>query len=190
MAKIEVRIGGLGGQGVIMAGMILGKAVSIFDDKYAAMIQAFGPEARGSACSAQVTIDDNYIGYPYIEKADILVVLSQEAYDVFVPQLRPTGILVYEEELVEPKDLPESIQAFGVPATRFAEMMRRKMVLNIVMMGFVTAVTEIASVESMQKAVEASVPAGTERLNLAAFFRGYSHGLELLGRPSNTPEHA
>lgn len=183
MAKKEIRIGGLGGQGVIMAGMILGKAASIFDDKYAAMIQSFGPEARGSACSTQITIDDDYIGYPYVEDLDILVTLSQEAFDLFSPQLRPSGMLVYEEELVKPHDLPDSVDVYGIPATRFAESMRRKMVLNIVMMGFVTAVTEVTSIDAMRKAVENSVPSGTERLNLAAFYRGYSHGLEILGRP-------
>jgi 2-oxoglutarate ferredoxin oxidoreductase subunit gamma len=145
MAKTEIRIGGLGGQGVIMAGMILGKAASIFDSKYAAMIQAFGPEARGSACSTQVTIDDDYIGYPYVEKADILVALSQEAFDVFSPTLKPEGTLVYEDELVKPHGLPETVKTYGAPATRFAETMRRKMVLNIIMMGFLTAVTEVAT---------------------------------------------
>jgi 2-oxoglutarate ferredoxin oxidoreductase subunit gamma len=181
MAKTEIRVGGLGGQGVIMAGMILGKAASIYDDKYAAMIQSFGPEARGSACSTQVIVDDEYIGYPYVEKVDILVVLSQEAFDLFSPSLRPEGVLVYENELVTPHDLPDTVQTFGNPATRFAEQMRRKMVLNIIMMGFLTAVTEVTSIEAMRKAVEASVPPGTERLNLAAFYRGYSHGLEILG---------
>lgn len=183
MAKTEIRIGGLGGQGVIMAGMILGKAASIYDHKNAAMIQSFGPEARGSACSTQVTIDDNPIGYPYVEKLDVLVALSQEAFELFRADLKPEGVLVYEEELVKPHDLPDSVQTYGTPATRFAEQMRRTMVLNIVMLGFVTAVTNLASLEAMRQAVEASVPPGTERLNLAAFFRGYSYGLEMLGRP-------
>lgn len=187
MAKIQVRIGGLGGQGVIMAGMILGKAASIFDEKFAAMIQAFGPEARGSACSAQVTIDDDFIGYPYVDDLDILVAMSQEAYDLFVPALRSDGTLVYESELVEPHGLPETAERYGIPATRFAEQMRRRMVTNIIMVGFMTAVTNVCSQEAMQRAVEASVPRGTERLNLAAFFRGYSHGLEVTGRPSVAP---
>jgi 2-oxoglutarate ferredoxin oxidoreductase subunit gamma len=184
MATTEIRIGGLGGQGVIMAGMIMGKAASIYDGKYATMIQSFGPEARGSACSTQIKIDDNYIGYPYAEELDVLVALSQEAYELFAPKLRPTATLVYEEELVTPQDLASTIRLFGIPATRFAEMMRRKMVLNIIMLGFTTAVTEIATLESMRKAVVASVPPGTERLNLAAFFRGYSHGLEVTQRTS------
>lgn len=184
MAKKELRIGGLGGQGVIMAGMIVGKAASIYDGKHAAMIQSFGPEARGSACSAQVTIDDVFIGYPYVEQLDVLVAMSQEAYDLFRPAVRESGVVVYESDLVDPHDLPESIERFGVPATRFAEQMRRKMVTNIIMVGFLTAVTELVSQQAMQKAVEASVPRGTERLNLAAFFRGYSHGLEQSGRQS------
>jgi 2-oxoglutarate ferredoxin oxidoreductase subunit gamma len=182
MAKTEIRIGGLGGQGVIMAGMILGKAASIYDSKNAAMIQSFGPEARGSACSTQVIIDDVPIGYPYAEKLDVLVTLSQEAFELFRSELKPEGVLVYEEELVKPHDLPPTVQTFGTPATRFAESMRRTMVLNIVMLGFLTAVTSVASLEAMRQAVEVSVPPGTERLNLAAFFRGYSHGLEVLGR--------
>jgi 2-oxoglutarate ferredoxin oxidoreductase subunit gamma len=187
MPKTELRICGLGGQGVIMAGMIVGKAASIYDEKHAAMIQSFGPEARGSACSAQVTIDDAGIGYPYVGKLDVLVAMSQEAFDLFAPALKPDGTLVYESDLVQPLGLPESVRAYGIPATRFAEQMRRKMVTNIIMVGFLTAVTEICSQQAMQKAVEASVPRGTERLNLAAFYRGYSHGLEESGRSSEAP---
>lgn len=183
MPKTEVRIGGLGGQGVIMAGMILGKAASIYDGKHAAMIQSFGPEARGSACSAQVIVDDQAIGYPYVDDLDVFVALSQEAYDLYARSLRPDGILVYESELVVPSGLPETVSEFGIPATRFAEQMRRTMVLNIIMVGCLTAVTGVCSQAATQKAVEASVPRGTERLNLAAFFRGFSHGLEITGRP-------
>ena len=87
MSKVQIRIGGLGGQGVIMAGMIVGKAASIYDQKQAAMIQSFGPEARGSACSAQVTVDDAFIGYPYVDEVDVLVAMSQEAFDLWMERL-------------------------------------------------------------------------------------------------------
>jgi len=186
MAKTQVRIGGLGGQGVIMAGMILGKAAAIYDHKQASMIQSFGPEARGSACSAQVTVDDGPIDYPYVDSLDVLVAMSQEAYQLFAPSLKPSGTLVYESELVTPSDLASSVTPYGIPATRMAEQMRRKMVLNIIMVGFLAAVTDVCSPDAMQKAVQASVPTGTERLNLAAYFRGYSYGLEITGRPSVT----
>ena len=93
MDKTEIRVGGLGGQGVILCGMIIGKAASIFDGKHATLIQAFGPEARGSACSAQVTVADEAIGYPYVKNPDILIVMSPDAYTQFAPQLAPASVM-------------------------------------------------------------------------------------------------
>src|SRR5512139_3249731 len=98
MAKTEIRIGGLGGQGVILCGMIIGKAASIYDGKHATLIQAFGPEARGSACSAQVTVADGPIGYPYVKRPDVLILMSPDAYKQFAPSLKPGGMMLYEED--------------------------------------------------------------------------------------------
>ena len=147
MHKTEIRVGGLGGQGVILCGMIIGKAASIFDGKHATLIQAFGPEARGSACSAQVTVADEAIGYPYVKNPDILIVMSPDAYTQFAPQLAPGGMLLYESDLIKVDDkLPQGVQAFGVPATRFAEELGRRLVLNIVMTGFFAGVTGVVVV--------------------------------------------
>jgi 2-oxoglutarate ferredoxin oxidoreductase subunit gamma len=180
VAKTEIRIGGLGGQGVILCGMIIGKAAAIYDGKHATLIQAFGPEARGSACSAQVTVADQVIGYPYVKQPDVLVLMSQDAYAQFGPTLKPGGRLLYEEELVKvDQKLPSGALTFGIPATRFAEELGRKMVLNIVMMGFMTAVTDIVACEAMRNAVKVSVPKGTEHLNLGAFDKGYEYGQKI-----------
>ena len=180
MKTTEIRIGGFGGQGVILSGLIIGKAASIYDEKFATMIQSFGPEARGSACSAQLTVSGEPILYPYVTLPEILVVMSQEAYDLFSAKMKKGGTIVYEEELVTPKPLPEGAKTFSIPATRLAEELGRKIVLNIVMTGFFTAVTKLVSYEAMKKAVEASVPKGTESLNLGAFEKGYQYGLEQL----------
>ncbi len=182
MAKTEIRIGGLGGQGVILSGIIIGKAAAIYDGKHSTLIQAFGPEARGSACSAQVTVSDAPIGYPYVKNPDILVVMSRDAFVQFAPTLKDNGLLLYEEELVEPSGLPAGVRAYGVPATRFAEELGRRLVLNIVMVGFFAGVTGLLSYSAMEKAVLASVPRGTEDLNLRAFKRGYEHGQALVAR--------
>ena len=183
MAKHEVKIGGLGGQGVILSGIIIGRAASIYDGKYATMTQSFGPEARGSAASSELIIDDVPIGYPYVEKPDVLVVMARDAYNKYLPRLRDGGLLLYEEDLV-PVDVnvlkERNITAYGIPATRFAEELGRRIVLNIVMMGFFAAVTGIVSPESMEKAVLASVPKGTEKLNLRAFQKGLEYGQELI----------
>lgn len=179
--RTEIRVGGLGGQGVILCGMIIGKAAAIFDGKHATLIQAFGPEARGSAASAQVTLSDEPIGYPYVRRADVLVVMSPDAYSTFVPSLKENGLLLYESELVRPNDhLPPGVRAFGVPATRLAEELGRRLVMNIVMVGFFTATTKLVSYEAAKKAVLDSVPRGTEELNLKAFEAGYGYGMELL----------
>lgn len=182
MGKIEIRIGGLGGQGVILSGVIIGKAAAIYDGKHATLIQSFGPEARGSACSAQVTISEAPIGYPYVKRPDILVVMSKDAYSQFAPTLKDDAILLYEEDLVQPLGLKPGVRAYGIPATRFAEELGRRLVLNIVMVGFFTGVTKVVSQSAAEKAVLASVPRGTEDLNLRAFKRGYEYGVELVNK--------
>jgi 2-oxoglutarate ferredoxin oxidoreductase subunit gamma len=180
MGISEIKIGGFGGQGVILTGIIIGRAASIYDDKFATMTQAFGPEARGSACSSQVIVSGDPILYPYVTHPGILVVMSQEAFTKFYPQMPDEGLLLYESDLVQTNGLKPGIQPFGIPATRFAEELGRKMVLNIVMTGFFTAVTGVIGMEAMRKAVEASVPPGTESLNLQAFQKGYDYGAELV----------
>ena len=185
MNRTEIRVGGLGGQGVILCAQIIGKAAAIFDQKHSTLIQAFGPEARGSACSAQVTVADEPIGYPYVKHPDILVVMSPDAYTQFVPQLKPDGVLLYEEELIKIDDrLPKGARAYGIPATRFAEELGRRLVLNIVMVGFFTGVTELVSMGAVERAVRDSVPRGTEDLNMRAFRKGYEFGRELVIVPA------
>ncbi|MFC2172675.1 2-oxoacid:acceptor oxidoreductase family protein [Acidobacteriota bacterium] len=174
----EIKIGGFGGQGVILSGIIIGKAASIYDDKFATLTQAFGPEARGSACSAQLLVSDEDVMYPYVTNPDILVVMSQEAYTKFSPELKEDGLLVYEADLVKPDDLTGK-NAFAIPATRLAEELGRRMVLNIVMTGFFTAVTDVVSEDSMASAIKDSVPPGTESLNMQAFGRGFDFGKSL-----------
>jgi len=180
MQRTEIKIGGFGGQGVILSGYIIGRAASIYDGKYATMIQAFGPEARGSACSAQIIVSREEIAYPYITAPNLMVVMSQEAYSKFSPELAVGGTLITENELVVTHNLRKDLRHFSVSATRFAEELGKKMVLNIVMMGFTAAVTDVVSVEALRSAVKASVPKGTEELNLRAFEKGYEYGVELM----------
>jgi 2-oxoglutarate ferredoxin oxidoreductase subunit gamma len=178
----EIRIAGFGGQGVILAAAVIGKATAIFEGGYATMTQAFGPEARGGSSSAQVILSSEPILYPYVTQPDILVVMSQEAYTRFSPQLKPGGILITEQELVNIDRLPTGIRVFGVPATRLAEELGRKMVLNIVMVGFFGAVTNLVDRESLREAVADSVPPAFRELNLRAFDKGFNYGSELLER--------
>ncbi|BDG07462.1 2-oxoacid:acceptor oxidoreductase family protein [Anaeromyxobacter paludicola] len=180
MGPTEIKIGGLGGQGVILGGIIIGKAAALFDDKHSCLTQAFGPEARGSACSAQVVVDTSPILYPYVHRPHLMVAMSQDAFVKFSPELRPDGTLLIEEDLVKPAGLPPTVKVYAVPATRIAEELGKKMVLNIVMVGFFTAVTGLVSEQAAREAVKDSVPPATVELNMKAFDRGYAYGKQLL----------
>ena len=180
MSTTNIKIGGLGGQGVILAGMIIGRAASIYENKHASLTQSFGPEARGSACSAQIVISDEPVEYPYVTRPDILVVMSQEACNRFAPEMVPSGTLVYEAELVKPGDVAPGISQHCIPAVRIAEELRQHMVANIAMVGFFAAVIDLVGVESLRASVKSSVPPGTEPLTLHAFERGYAFGRKSL----------
>lgn len=174
MARTEIRITGFGGQGVVLSGYVIGRACAIGAGKHATMIQSFGPEARGSACSATLVVSDAEVLYPYIRRPDIFVVMSAEGYTMYRDELKDDGVLIFEQDLVHPT-FKEGQPAFGIPSTRIAEKLGRSLVQNIVMLGFFTAVTRIVSREQMRDAVRASVPAGTEELNLTAFERGFEY---------------
>ena len=181
MSRTEIRVTGYGGQGVILCGYLIGKAASILGGKHATLTQSFGPEARGSACSAQVIVDDDKILYPYMRKPDIIIAMSKEAYSKYEPELKNDGILLIDEDLVKDAKARDKIKLYKIQATRIAEELGRKIVLNIVMLGFFTAISKLIDHEAVRKTVETSVPKGTEQLNLRAFDSGYEHGMKLLG---------
>ena len=183
MVSSGIRIAGFGGQGVILAAMVIGKAAAIHDGKFATLTQNFGPEARGSVCSAQLIVSDEPILYPYLKQPDILVVMSQETYTRFRSDLKPGGLLLYEEDLIHVDHTTQGIHHYGIPATRFAEELGRKLVLNMVMVGFVTSLAEPATPPAVRKAIVESVPKGTENLNLAAFEKGLGFGQGVLCAP-------
>ena len=180
MPVTEIRIAGFGGQGVILSAIVIGKAACIYQNGYSTMTQSFGPEARGGACSAQVILSDKPVLYPYVTQPDILVVMSQEAYTLFSPQVNPNGILVIEEDLVRISKLPVGVRVYSIPATRIAEELGKKMVLNIVMVGFFAAVAQVLDPEAVRNAVGASVPEAYRDLNLKAFDRGFDYGAKEL----------
>lgn len=181
----EIRVAGFGGQGVILSASVIGKAASVFEGGFATMCQSFGPEARGGACSAQVILSNEAILYPYVTRPDILVVMSQEAYSKFEPTLKPGGILIVERDLVRVDHINTGQRLFSVPATRIAEELGKRMVLNIVMVGFFTAVTNLLQRDSVRKAVEDSVPPAFKELNLKAFDKGFDYGVERLAQCEN-----
>src|SRR6201988_2155025 len=180
MRLTEIRVAGFGGQGVILSAIVLGKAASIYENGFATMTQNFGPEPGGGASNAQLILPDEPVLYPYVTRPDIMVVMSQEAYNRFAPELKPEGLLIIEEDLVRVSDLKGDPKVYAIPATRFAEELGKRMVLNSVMVGFFTAVTKLLSAEAVRKAIADSVPPNFRDLNLKAFEKGYEYGNSVL----------
>ena len=176
--QTEIIVTGFGGQGIILAGRILGMTASLGDKKESTLVQAYGPESRGGACNAQVIISNTPIHYPYVNRPHILVAMSQAGYDKFAPALEPASILLVDQDLVNPEHTV--CDHFAIPATRMAENLGNKMMANIIMLGFCTAVTGAVTNAAAQAMVRKSVPKGTEDRNIEAFTKGYDYGLSTL----------
>lgn len=175
IVKKQVRLAGFGGQGIVLAGMILGKAAVLFENVNAVMTQSYGPEARGGACSADVIISESRINYPRVTVPDILVLMSEEAACTYGTDTGENALLLVNEDLV--KTIPDrpDLKILKIPATSIAEKLGRVIVANIVMLGFITGAAGIIDYESMKQAILASIPKGTEKLNLSAFKAGYDY---------------
>jgi len=175
----EVRLSGFGGQGIVLAGNILGKAAVLYEKRNAVFTQSYGPEARGGACSADVVLASEVIHYPKVSRPDVLVLMSEEARITYGQAIDERTVVLYDVDLVRAGDLAErGVRCLSVPATRIAEELGRKMVANIVMLGFLAAVTGVVRPDALKQAVLRSVPRGTEELNASAFERGYRYGQE------------
>jgi len=171
-----VRLAGFGGQGIVLAGYILGKAAAVYDGQEAVLTQSYGPEARGGACSADLIISREAIDYPYIDRPDILVVMSQEAYTRYAPTLAPEGLMIIDSDLVK----AEGEGFLQAPFTRLAEELGARIAANIVMLGFLTATTGIVSRQALEEAVRTSVRERFIALNLKALEAGYQYGKRIV----------
>ncbi|HPQ39224.1 MAG TPA: 2-oxoacid:acceptor oxidoreductase family protein [bacterium] len=178
--RYEVRLSGAGGQGMILAGVILAEAAAIYDDKNATQSQSYGPEARGGASKSEVIISDEDIFYPKATNIDLLLALTQEACDKYVGDLKEQGILVVDAERVQ--KLPKGkFRVFSLPITSIAQDKVGKIIVaNIVALGVITALSGVVSDSAIESAVLARVPRGTEELNRRALRAGIEAARELL----------
>jgi len=173
----EIRLCGFGGQGIILAGYIIGQAATVYEGVNAVFTQDYGPEARGGACRADVTISDEPVNYPYVETPSVLVAMSQAGYDKYHGNTGPDTLVIIDEDLVMPQRTARN-RLLTVPALRIAEELGRTAVANVVMLGFIAGATGIVSPDAMRKSILASVPRGTEELNTNAFERGLAFARE------------
>ena len=168
-SRYEIRLAGSGGQGLILAGIILAEAAGVYDGKFVCQTQSYGPEARGGASKAEVVISDAPIDYPKAIQPDVLLAMNQKSLDTFIRDLKPGGLLLVDADLVQ--EAP-STRTVALPFTQIARELGRAMAANIVALGALAQLTGAVSLESLTAAVLARVPKGTEDLNRRALAAG------------------
>jgi 2-oxoglutarate ferredoxin oxidoreductase subunit gamma len=178
--RLEIRVAGFGGQGVIRAGLVLAEAACIYGDRNAVQTQSYGPESRGGACKSEVVVSDEEIDFPKVTEPDAVIVMSQEAYTSYANDVKKSGFLFLDSDLVpKQKDIPGA-RVFKVPATKMAEELGKTIVANVVMLGAFAAITNLIDAEAVKKSILSNVPKGAEKLNMNAFEKGYDYGKSLL----------
>jgi 2-oxoglutarate ferredoxin oxidoreductase subunit gamma len=183
--RVEVRLSGSGGQGLILAGLILAEAAGIYDGREVAMVQSYGPEARGGASKAEVIISDEPIDYPLCTSVDLLLAMNQEAADSYSWDLKSGAWILVDADLV---NHPPSSRALALPFTAAArDKLKRPMVANVVALGAIAEITGLVSRRALEKALADRVPPGTQDLNRKAFALGVKLAKDLFKKDSETP---
>ncbi len=169
-SRYEIRLGGSGGQGIILMGIILAEAIGIYDGKWVAQTQSYGPEARGGSSKSEVIVSDEEIDYPKAMRPDLLLAMNQKSCDEFYPDLKPDGILIVDSTFVTQVPTP---RAYQIPFTRIArERFKREVVANIIALGALSQLSPMVSAKAIEEAVLKRVPKGTEKLNREALRAG------------------
>jgi 2-oxoglutarate ferredoxin oxidoreductase subunit gamma len=179
MSRFEIRIAGLGGQGIVTAGVMIGRAASIFAGKNVTLTQSYGPESRGGASKVEVIVSDEKIDYPKVRKPSLVAVMSQEAYRKNTGDLNGSAIVVIDPDMVQEDSANHLANVYHVPATRMAEKLGKRIVANMVMVGAIIGLTNMVDTASVEKAIAKYVPRGTDQLNLNAFKSGYDYARKL-----------
>jgi len=185
MTRTEIRLGGLGGQGIIKSAVIIGEAATIHDGKEAVQTASYGPESRGSACKAEVIISDTPVDYPLVLRPQIMVALSNDAFHKYKHDLEDGSIVIIDSDLVKAGDIKPGVKVYQVPAAATAhQVLKNPLVTNVVMLGVFTAITKAVTHEGMQKAIAKAFPKYRD-LNLRAFEEGMKLGMKALS--ASTP---
>jgi 2-oxoglutarate ferredoxin oxidoreductase subunit gamma len=178
--KWDIRLSGSGGQGLILAGIILASA-AVKDGFNAVQSQSYGPEARGGASKAEVIISDEAIYYPKVGDAEILLAMSQQAYDKYSPQITDDAVVIVDSTLVKNLGSADKGKYYLIPITELAKQETgREMTANIVALGAIVGITHVVSEEALKEAVLERIPAGTEEMNIKALNAGRKAGQEVL----------
>jgi 2-oxoglutarate ferredoxin oxidoreductase subunit gamma len=177
---VQVRISGFGGQGIVLAGLLLGRA-GVFEGRYVAGSNSYGAQARGSACKAEVVLADSVLDFPHVLTADILVAMSQGGYEQYLREVKQGGLILYDHGLVQPENDSE-IKQLDISATGEAlKKFKTQQPANLVMLGALIEITRLVSVQNMGKAIVQEIPERFRKINLEALKIGVRLGKQIHG---------
>jgi 2-oxoglutarate ferredoxin oxidoreductase subunit gamma len=177
--RYEIRLCGSGGQGLILAGVILAEAAALHDGKNAIQTQSYGPESRGGFSSSVVIISNQDIDYPKATKVDVLLALTQKAANMYAGDIKDDGILIIDNETVRDVPMGKYKLLYRLPIIEIARTRLGKVIVaNIVALGVIVGLTKVVSIEAIKKALFSKIPKGTERLNLSALEAGVELAIE------------
>ena len=179
MARTELRLAGFGGQGVVLAGVLLGTAAVLYDGRHALQTQTYGAAARGGAARSDVIVSDDEIIYPQVNAPDVMVAFTNEALNKYLSELKPNAVLIIDEDLVTPPE-GTSFTIYSIPATKIAtDELKRGIVANMIMLGFLAVLTGVVSTGALEDTIRENVPRGSEELNITAFRKGVERAKSL-----------
>jgi 2-oxoglutarate ferredoxin oxidoreductase subunit gamma len=175
--RTEIRLAGEGGQGMILAGIILAEAATVYGNQNAVQAQSYGPEARGGASKSEVIISSGEIDHPEVLEPDVVVALSQEAFRKFASTVKPGGLLIVDADKVDSSSAPQAIR---LPIIKMAfETTGKTITANTVALGVLVGLTGVVSQQALEKAILARAPRGTEEMNHKALEAGFAAALEV-----------
>jgi 2-oxoglutarate ferredoxin oxidoreductase subunit gamma len=177
----QVRLSGFGGQGVVLAGLLLGQA-GVYDGKYVSGSNSYGAQARGSGCKAELVFSDGPVDFPHLTTADILVAMSQGAYNIYCGDVtEESGLILYDQGLVTPKE-NLGVMQLGISATDVSvKRLKNKQAANIVFLGALIEATRIVSPKAIRKAISTHVSERFRPVNLKALRTGMELGRRAYG---------
>jgi 2-oxoglutarate ferredoxin oxidoreductase subunit gamma len=181
LKRSELKIVGFGGSAVVLVGNIIGQAVAVFGNGYATFSQGYTPETRGSYSDADIVLSDEPVGYPYAVKPNVLVTLTQDAYNKYTQEVSPETLVIVDPDQVKP-DLARTPSLLTIPVNKMGRELGGR-VANVVLVGFLAAITDLVPADALRKSVLASAQTsghgrGPSDLNIKAFEMGYKYGLE------------
>jgi 2-oxoglutarate ferredoxin oxidoreductase subunit gamma len=178
--RLEICLSGSGGQGIILAGVVLAKAAALHDGKNAVQTQSYGPESRGGASACEVVISSGAIDYPKLMKIDLLLALTQEALKKQLPRVRPGGTVLVDS--LQVKEIPAGRErAYAVPFTQLAvSELKNGLVANVIALGTLVGVSGVVTRSAVKAALAAHVREKFREINLLALERGFEEADRLM----------